>query len=339
MKIFTILTKSNILNKDTEEIECWEIAYIPTQLATMEDPILLYEVLFSETSTIKYTNNTIQANRCYLKSPYTVHQFLTEYHMWIGALRKSGLLIREYKGEKSEHLCVEAVSQNGMALQHIEAPYQSEEVCMYAVYSNWESLQFVLKQSERVCKAALERSGKAIQYVRELTPELCSLAIRNEGGVEFLQSMPEDVRRMAVQRNGKFLQYIPAEKQTNEICRLAIANTPSAIQWVADQTEELCCQAVCEDGMLLKYIQQQTPAVCATALLQNGLALQYVKEYMLSDICSYAQNHQISSIHFLERPKDNAWANGFVVGIACVVGAICLALTHTRMGSKLSHTV
>jgi hypothetical protein len=324
--MFTIVSKSGFLQNDADEIACWEIVHIPKQLAKQSEPILLYEVFFSCDSTIRYETNTIFATYYYLEFPLTVPQFLTKHKLWEDTLRHSGMLIQHYVGEKPENLCLEAVRQNGLALEHIEAPYQTEEVCLHAVHTNWESLQFVAKQSERICCKALEISGKAIQYVREPTPQLALQAIRNGGGVDFLRSMPLEICYIAVERNGTFLQYIPKEKQTEEICRVAVQTSPSAIQWVLEQTEDLCRQAVRSDGLLLRYVHEQTLPICMDALENNGSALQFVKEYMLPTICSYIEEHNIPSISFGAH-NHSIWRNGFVFGAtftACIATLVLI---------------
>ena len=301
---------------------------MPKQLASEHDPVLVYEVRFSTDSEIVYSNHTIQANKCVLMNPCTVETFLTKYCLWIDALRHSGNMIRFYRGTKPEHLCIEAVKQNGLALQHIEEA--TEEVCLYAVHSNWESLQFVKEkgQTTRVCEMAIERCGKAIQYVRNLTPELCSLAIKHGGGVEFLQSMPLEVCRLAVERNGMFLKYIPEGRQTEDVCMTAIANNPYALEWVINPTEEMCLKAVSQNGRALKFVKVQTPAICIAAMANTQFALQYVKEYMLPKLCVYAEDNKIS---ILSMKEEGSWRSGFVYGFALSIGVSVLIQVMRRV--------
>lgn len=330
MPVYTILS-TNIWQSEEETKRCWELKDIPKQLAKEDDPLLIYEVNFSEHSKIQYFNETICADKCILNKPSRIDTFLRTHDLWKETLRNSGDMIQHYRGEMPEHLCIEAVKQNGLALQWIESPYQTENVCMYAVYSDWHSLQYVHNQTDRVCRYAIEQSGRAIQYVHNMTPELCSLAIQMGGGIEFLQSMPSEVSRIAVEMNGLFLKYIPADKQTEELCRIAVENTPYALEWVHEQSDAVCTAALKRNGRCLQYVKCQTPALCMTALEQTGMALQYVKEYMLSKLCAYAIEKNIPSIHFIPVPSNGEnWVSGVVFGAVCTFVAFVALKKCTR---------
>jgi hypothetical protein len=330
MTLYTILS-TNIWQIEEETKHCWERKDIPKQLAKEIDPLLIYEVKYSERSNIQYSNGTILADNCSLSNPSRVDAFLHTHDLWKETLRHSGDMIQHYHGAKPEYLCIEAVKQNGLSLQWIEYPYQTEDVCMYAIHSDWNSLQFVHNQTETICRHAMEQSGKAIQYVRKMTPELCSLAIKKGGGIEFLQSMPPEVCRIAVEMNGMFLQYIPAERQTEELCRIAVENNPFALEWVHDQSEAVCTIALKKNGRCLRYVKQQTPAVCMIALEQTGMALQFVKEYMLPKLCAYALDREIPSIQFFKVPTSREiWTTGFVCGAVCAIVACVGLKTCTR---------
>jgi len=297
-------------------VTCFEKTQIPKQLAKYNDAFVIYEVGFSPNSYIVYEKDTLHADNCVLENPCTIHSFLTKHDLWLETLLCSGMSIQYYQGEKPEDLCIEAVKQNGLALQHIEAPYQTEEVCLYAVNNNWRSLQYVKRQSDEVCKTAIGKSGKAIQYVLEPTAELCCDAIENDGGFESIRSFPPDVCLMAVKKNPGFLQYIPAEKQTHEVCAAAIETNPHVLQWVHDQTVDLCLLAVRKNGLTLQHVKMQTAEICMAALENTAFALSYVKEYMLGKICPYAIDNNIDAIHFKKGvPAQNEWLNGFIYGI------------------------
>ena len=328
MVMYTIVTVN--IWQDKEKILCWELQNIPKQLALSIDPLSIYEVTFSQDSTITYLNHVVQADKCFLTKPHTIDEFLTKHELWVKTLRESGDIIQYYRGEKPENLCKEAVKQNGLSLAYIEGPYQTEEICLYAVHNNWQSLTFVKDQTERICLTAIDLDGKAIQYVREPTPLLCSLAIQKGGGLEFLRTMSLDVCRMAVQRNGLFMKYIPVEKQTEEISELAIENNPYSLEWIENPSEKLCIEAVKKNGRVLQHVPNQTPKICMAALQNTGLALQYVKEYMLPKICSYALDNNIESIDFIPRKsEEDIWRTGFIYGIACSMGVtILLKLLH-----------
>ena len=302
-------------------VTCFELANIPRELAKITDACVVYEVAFSHESYIVYEKDSLHADKCYLDNPLSIHAFLNKHNLWQDALRYSGLSIQYFKGEKPVELCMEAVKQTGMALQYIESPYQTEEMCLYAVNNDWQSLQYVKNQTHEICKTAIERSGKAIQHVKEPTPELCCAALENDGGFVCIQSFPPDVCLMAVQKNSGFFQYIPAEKQSREVCEVAIYKDPHMLQYMHNQTHDLCLRAVKKDGLALQHVKVQTPELCMAALENTANALSHVKEYMLGKVCAYAKEHNIAAIYFQKEDHINdAWWNGTIYGATFTLG-------------------
>jgi exosome complex RNA-binding protein Rrp4 len=67
-------------------------------------------------------------------------------------------------------------------------------------------------------------------------------------------------------------------EQTDEICRIAVAQNGYALQHAKEQTDEICKLAVAQNGCALQFVKEQTEGICEIAVAQNGSALQYVKE-------------------------------------------------------------
>jgi hypothetical protein len=75
----------------------------------------------------------------------------------------------KYIKNKKYDLCLEAVRQDGIALQYIKENQQTEELCLEAVKQNGLALQYVGNElkSFRICLAAVKQNGLAIQYVKD----------------------------------------------------------------------------------------------------------------------------------------------------------------------------
>ena len=76
-----------------------------------------------------------------------------------------------------------------------------------------------------------------------------------------------------------------------EICKLAVQQYGSALQFVKNQTEDICKLAVQQDGYVLQYVKNQTEEICKLAVQQNGWALYYVKN-QTEEICKLAGQRQ-----------------------------------------------
>ena len=58
----------------------------------------------------------------------------------------------QYIENQTEEMCLEAVKQNGYALEYVEN--QTEEICFEAVKQNGRALQFVKNQTENICSGS-----------------------------------------------------------------------------------------------------------------------------------------------------------------------------------------
>jgi hypothetical protein len=67
-----------------------------------------------------------------------------------------------------------------------------------------------------------------------------------------------------ISEDGSQLEYV--NKQTPEICTLAISNYPAAIQYVKNQTEDLCRCAVTAHSICIEYVKDQTDELSLIAV-------------------------------------------------------------------------
>ena len=160
--------------------------------------------------------------------------------------------IEELEVWSDERYCVEAVKQNGYALEYVGN--QTKEICLAAVKQNGYALRYVLNQSEEICLEAVKRNVEALQYVKNETEAVCLAAIN---------------------WSGMALQYVRDQRET--ICLEAVRENGWALEYVRDQTEAICMAAVRQNGLALQYVRDQTKEICMAAVKQNSNALQYVK--------------------------------------------------------------
>jgi hypothetical protein len=61
---------------------------------------------------------------------------------------------------------------------------------------------------------------------------------------KFIKDSSLDMLKSALSQNGRLLKYVEKQKQTEELCKIAIQENPYAIKFVNEQTEELCKIAI-----------------------------------------------------------------------------------------------
>ena len=110
-----------------------------------------------------------------------------------------------YKFDKWDNyaFCLNAVEQNGMALEYIKhSEYSSNEettssedlskeqkyykLCRLAVSNNGLALYYVNEPSYELCKIAVKQNGNAINHIINPIYELCKLAVEQNGCVTIL---------------------------------------------------------------------------------------------------------------------------------------------------------
>ena len=71
----------------------------------------------------------------------------------------TSIQLEKLKKWENETYCLEAVKQDGYALQYVKE--QSEAVCMEAVKQNGDALRYVKEQTEAICLEAMRQNPEA----------------------------------------------------------------------------------------------------------------------------------------------------------------------------------
>lgn len=72
----------------------------------------------------------------------------------------------EKKKWNDEKFCLEAVKQDGLALQYVKN--QTEKICLEAVKENGDALEFVKNQTLQICGEDVNRSLWANSFIKDL---------------------------------------------------------------------------------------------------------------------------------------------------------------------------
>jgi hypothetical protein len=236
-------------------------------------------------------------------------------------LKNNGLslkfLLEEYK---TYDLCLDAVTQNGLALQWCEKFNNFSEIVEIAVKQNGLALKFasngfknvhanknivlsaVLQnglaleftyyyyyynnsyhEDEDITLAAVKENGLAIQYVNIKTDELILESVKQNGlALQYYKykSYEYSFAYEAVKNNGLALQYVPNDIKNLELCRLAVQNNGFALQYVPDNIK----------NMKLCYLALEP---------NNPLALQYVSnKFKDIELCIIALKQNINTYKY-----------------------------------------
>jgi len=160
-------------------------------------------------------------------------------------------LLEQLASEKSDKTKIikddlKAVKENGLMLKQVDN--QTSEICLEAVKQNGKALQFVkmtsltltISQYYSICLEAVKQNGKAFKHVKK--------------GI-VTQSQYNQICLEAVKRNGNILEYI--ENQMMEVCLEAIKENPNALQYVKDQNAQICLEAIKLNYNVLKHIKDK----------------------------------------------------------------------------------
>ena len=127
---------------------------------------------------------------------------------------------------------------------------------------------------------------------------------------------------MLVKKAGQMLEYIPENKRTNKICKIAVQQNGDALYYVPNdkKTDELCEIAVQQYGQALQYIPEdkKTNKICEIAVQRDGDILKYVPEDKKTDEISKMaiQNGGSNVLSFIPKNKIDTifswWCNNYI---------------------------
>jgi hypothetical protein len=247
-----------------------------------------------------------------------------EEGVWKGGAEKGIDLMREYLSTDvhTQAGCFAAVREHWYMLKYVEPRFKTGGLCLEAVSQNGNALEFVDKGGMEkdelfaVCKEAVRRNPGAIRHVKDefgLEKDemflLCVEAVKRD--VSTLRYMKAEWKtsalyETAVKENGVALEFVPQEERDAGLCALAVKKNPFALKAVPErsQTQDMCRQAVNGTGAALRFVREdlKTPELCAEAVKRRGTALEYVPESIQTqDMCLQAVKQNPYNIRYAAR--------------------------------------
>jgi hypothetical protein len=148
-------------------------------------------------------------------------------------------------------ICLEAVKQNGNALQYISGEDQTYEICLEAIRKN----------------------GEMLEFVKDPTPLMCVEAVCKYGGaIQFIPNFNIDTWDTMLLENGEYTTY-------HKVCMIAVKDAAWALQFIEEQTNNICLMAVRKNGEMLKYCKKQKPFICLEAVRNTKKAIKHIRNF------------------------------------------------------------
>lgn len=212
----------------------------------------------------KYYNDVSQNKR----SLTTMYAKYRTYEMCLKAVENDGLEIQFVPLETTNYgkLCMKAIQQNAVAIQHISSDLCSEDLWTFAFHQS-NSKELILMthfNSKSLCElACLKNPFNVLMIPKEFeTHEL------------FMKMVQNDVNSF---------RYVPHDFKTQELVEFVVTK------------DGLLLEHIHHKYFISKYGKNLYKKICINAVKQNGLALEFVpKKFKSKEICdeSLKQNRE-----------------------------------------------
>lgn len=218
------------------------------------------------------------------------------------AVRQNGYAIRHIKNQTPELIDL-AIATSPLALQFVVNP--TNEQSAKSLAKDAHAIQFIKNPTYDQKLDAVSRKGATIQYIDNPDYRLINIALENQpmalGGLckklpkEYLKywikkfareypkalktvinSVPIDVQKYILSTSGFTLRYL--NKQTEELCVIAVTNNPMAIQFVQTQTTKLQKVVIKSGNSAAIKMLQITDANVSQCLIEKKPAAFHVIE-------------------------------------------------------------
>ena len=162
----------------------------------------------------------------------------------IAYLKKLGYPLLFIIKNQNTELCKEAINQKYYTCNAMkEIQDQTEELCIEAVKNDGMALQFVKNQNDILCKLAIQQNGMALQFVKNKTKEICFLAVQQNGmALQFIKE------------NEFKLLFITSNvcKKLDTICTICISQSDSELCEIKD------CKHIFHKDCLIRWLEEKS---------------------------------------------------------------------------------
>lgn len=155
------------------------------------------------------------------------------------------------------------------------------------VRKNGLILMYVRYQTERLCIEAVRNCLDARIYVQDLTENIIIEIVKHKPELIQEYNCTHRIHVEALKKSGLAIRYI--EKQTNGLCKLAVAQNPCAIGFIRCKTRELCESAFSSRHEAIRYIDNQNEDFYRSVLRIDPFLIRHLPENIFNEsLCLFA---------------------------------------------------
>lgn len=174
---------------------------------------------------------------------------------------------------ESKNHCVnvqwEELKSNVWAIENIEKP--SEEMCLFAVKSAWNTLKFIKNPSDVVLERAVSEKGWAIQFIKNPSIEIQKIAVKKDwDSIKYIIEPTQEIQLLAVNSYYCALKYI--KFPTLMVKRKAIMQNAEAVNFLEDINEDEMRLFIEDNVDIIKYVAGIVDIEMVKIVLEKKLA-------------------------------------------------------------------
>lgn len=168
----------------------------------------------------------------------------------------------------------EELKNNVWAIENIEKP--SEEMCLYAVKTAWNTLKFIKNPSDNVLEEAVSVKGWAIQFIEDPSIEIQKKAVEKDwDSIKYVIDPIEEVQLLAVNSYYGALKYI--KQPTLKVKRTAITKNAEAVNFLEGINEEEMSLFIEDNIDIIKYVASIVDIEIVKIILKKKLSCEDIE--------------------------------------------------------------
>ena len=126
------------------------------------------------------------------------------------AVRRDWTIINRLIPVVTYDICMEAVMNNGLALQYVPMKFRDLNMCYTAVCNNPDAIKYATTQDNEMAAMAIEANRDNLKYTIQ-TDDICEKALRIDGtALQFIHDKKAKYCAIALSETNDAAQYIPS---------------------------------------------------------------------------------------------------------------------------------
>ena len=221
------------------------------------------------------------------------------------AVRQNGYAVRYIKNQSPELIDI-AITTSPLSLQFIDNPSELQiEKCLS---KDAHAIQFIKNPTYEQKLDAVSRKGATIQYIDDPDYKLINTAMENQPmalGVLCKKLSTDQLKywiKRVARENPKALKTVINSVQLN-IQKYILSVSGYALRYLNKQTEELCIIAVTNNPMAIQFVHTQTAAIQTAVIDSKNSAAIAMLKITDENVSEYLVEKKPQVLHIVENPS------------------------------------